>query len=113
MIERPLMTVDELKSMPKGHFVVMKTGCHPMQTVLKLFFKWGIVFEKKPYSIPEKAERKVAYCDAAEIERAIMEKFGIMDSEPMPVVMSQKRMPQQSKVKTQKQKHTFIVDDEE
>ena len=45
MIERPLMTVDELKSMPKGHFVVMKTGCYPMKTRLKLFFKWGIKFE--------------------------------------------------------------------
>lgn len=27
LIERPLMTPDELKSLPKGHFVVMKTGC--------------------------------------------------------------------------------------
>lgn len=35
MIDRPLMTVDELKSMPKGHFVVMKTGCYPMKTRLK------------------------------------------------------------------------------
>lgn len=26
MIERALMTTDELKSMPKGHFIVMKTG---------------------------------------------------------------------------------------
>ena len=50
------MTVDELKSMPKGHFIVMKTGCHPMKTRLKLFFKWGIVFEDA-YSISEKAEQ--------------------------------------------------------
>ena len=42
MIERPLMTSDELKSMPKGQFVVMKTGFHPMKVKLKLFFKWGI-----------------------------------------------------------------------
>lgn len=28
MIERPLMTPDELKSIPKGHFIVMKTGTH-------------------------------------------------------------------------------------
>ena len=113
MIERPLMTVDELKSMPKGHFVVMKTGCHPMQTVLKLFFKWGIVFEKEPYSIPEKSERKVFYSDAAEVEKAIVEKFGIMGSDPPPAAMSQKRMPPPNKVKTQKQKQTFIVDEEE
>lgn len=41
MIERPLMTPDELKSMPKGQFVVMKTGFYPMKVKLKLFFKWG------------------------------------------------------------------------
>ena len=38
MIERPLMTPEELKSMPKGQFVVMKTGFHPMKVKLKLFF---------------------------------------------------------------------------
>ena len=57
--------------------------------------------------------RKIAYCDAAEVERAIVEKFGIMDSDPPPAAMSQKRMPPPNKVKTQKQKQTFIVDDEE
>ena len=35
MIERPLMTPDELKSVPKGEFVVMKTGAHPMRTRLR------------------------------------------------------------------------------
>ena len=29
MMERPLLTADELKSLPKGEFVVMKTGTHP------------------------------------------------------------------------------------
>ena len=43
MVERPLMTPDELRSIPKGHFVVMKTGCHPMQTRLRLFLEWGIM----------------------------------------------------------------------
>ena len=74
MIERPLMTVDELKSMPKGHFIVMKTGCHPMKTRLKLFFKWGIKFENV-YSIEEKSERKVQYADSREVEAAVLEKF--------------------------------------
>ena len=40
MIERPLMTPDELKSLPKGTFVVMKTGFYPMKVKMKLFFKW-------------------------------------------------------------------------
>ena len=29
MMERPLMTADELKSMPKGQFIVMKPGRTP------------------------------------------------------------------------------------
>ncbi len=74
MIERSLMTVDELKSMPKGHFIVMKTGCHPMKTRLQLFFKWGIQFEDA-YSISEKSERKVQYADSKEVEMAVVNKF--------------------------------------
>ena len=52
MIERPLMTPDELKSIPKGQFVVMKTGSHPMRTRLRLFLDWGITFEE-PYILEE------------------------------------------------------------
>ena len=40
MIERPLMTSDELKNLPKGTFVVMKTAEHPMKVKLKPFFMW-------------------------------------------------------------------------
>ena len=70
MMERPLMTSDELKSIPKGRFVVMKTGTHPMQTRLRLFLEWGITFEE-PYTMPERAARKVAYANKAELERSI------------------------------------------
>ena len=58
MIERPLMTPDELKSMPKGQFIVMKTGVNPMKIKLKLFFKWGIEFSE-PYQVPDKGSRPV------------------------------------------------------
>ena len=109
MIERPLMTVDELKSMPKGHFVVMKTGCHPMQTVLKLFFKWGIKFENK-YSIPEKSERKVYYSDAAEVENAIIGKYGIV-MQKQQQLPPQVRQQQSGKVKTRKE--TYMIKDDE
>lgn len=64
------MTPDELKSIPKGHFVVMKTGTHPMKTRLRLFLDWGITFEE-PYTMPERAARKVAYANKAELERSI------------------------------------------
>ena len=71
MIERPLLTPDELKTMPKGQFVVMKTGARPMQTTLRLFLDWGITFGD-PYIIEEKAHRKVAYADKQELEEEII-----------------------------------------
>lgn len=64
MMERPLMTPDELKSIPKGHFIVMKTGTHPMRTRLRLFLEWGITFGD-PYSIPEKTARPGCLCQQA------------------------------------------------
>ena len=73
MMERPLMTPDELKSIPKGNFVVMKTGTHPMQTRLRLFLEWGITFGE-PWQTPERAQRKVYYADKQELENAILEK---------------------------------------
>lgn len=60
MTERPLMTADELKSIPKGHFIVMKTGSHPMRTRLRLFLDWGITFDE-PYTVAERVNRHVAY----------------------------------------------------
>ena len=74
MIERPLMTPDELKSIPKGHFIVMKTGTHPMQTRLRLFLEWGITFEE-PYQVPQRAARKVYYASKAELTSAIYRAF--------------------------------------
>lgn len=70
MMERPLMTPDELKSLPKGKFIVMKTGAHPIQTRLHLFLDWGITF-KKPYVVPERAARKVYYANVEELKRSI------------------------------------------
>ena len=74
MIQRPLMTPDELKSLPKGNFIVSKTGTHPMQTKLKLFFKWGITFEE-PLEMQEKSARKVSYADKQEIEEEIIRRY--------------------------------------
>ena len=83
MIERPLMTPDELKSMPKGQFVVMKTGEHPMKVKLKLFFKWGIQFdEKHPYTVADNGSRKVAYAEKEEIINGIMKKYHPEPPEP-------------------------------
>lgn len=74
MTERPLMSADELKAMPKGQFVVMKTGAHPMKVRLKLFFDWGISFGE-PYIVKENANRKVEYAEKKELIEKIVEKY--------------------------------------
>ena len=66
MAERALLSPDELKNLPKGNFIVMKTGVHPMRTKLQLYFKWGISFEE-PYQVPERAQREVYYAGKEEL----------------------------------------------
>lgn len=72
MIQRPLMTPDELKTLPKGNFILAKTGRCPMHTKLPLFLKWGITFDRI-YEVEEKAARKVAYADRFELEQEILQ----------------------------------------
>ena len=91
MIERPLMTPDELKSIPKGSFIVAKTGTHPMRTRLRLFREWGITFGE-PYQVPERAARKVYYADKEELTRAIYRAF------PLP----ERRLPPRKNYHTKK-----------
>ena len=74
MIGRPLMTPDELKSMPKGQFIVMKTGTHPMISPLKLYFRWGIEFEE-PYILEDKGARKVTYMSKDGLMREVEMKY--------------------------------------
>lgn len=83
MTERPLMTADELKSMKKGNFIVMKTGTHPFISKLKLFFKWGIDFDTEKYTVEDKGTRKVHYTNKEIIEENILEAFPNSYSPPV------------------------------
>jgi len=74
MTERPLMSADELKSIPKGHFIVMKTGIHPTRTRLRLFLEWGISFEE-PYTVPKRENAVIRYAGRAELVEAIQAKY--------------------------------------
>lgn len=74
MIGRPLMTVDELKSMPKGQFIVMKTGTHPMISRLKLYFRWGIKFGE-PFRIEDRGARAVSYMERDGLIREVELKY--------------------------------------
>jgi len=83
MTERPLMTADELKSMKKGNFIVMKTGTHPFISKLKLFFKWGIDFDTEKYTVEDKGTRKVHYTNKEIIEENILDAFPSVYSPPI------------------------------
>lgn len=85
MIERPLMTPDELKSMPKGSFIVMKTGTKPMKVKLELFYKWGIDFEE-PYNFKSNEEQTVEYISKYEIIASITGKEKFQSKANFPVL---------------------------
>ena len=68
------MTADELKSIPKGSFIVMKTGSHPLRTRLRLFLEWGITFEES-YTVPERVQREVRYADKTQLVKSIQKKY--------------------------------------
>ena len=84
MAERALLSPDELKNLPKGNFIVMKTGTHPMRTKLQLYFKWGISFEE-PYQVPERAQREVYYAGKEELLMNIKKS---LYSQPQPITAS-------------------------
>ena len=75
MMSRPLMTVDELKTLPKFHFIVAKTGCNPMRTKLELFFKWGIQLDEE-YEVDKSEVRRVAYAGKDELIEEIEKREG-------------------------------------
>ena len=83
MTERPLMTADELKSMRKGNFIVMKTGSHPFVSKLKLFYKWGIDFDTEQYTVEDKGTRKVHYTNKDIIEENILDAFPVVYTPPV------------------------------
>lgn len=80
MIERPLMTADELKSMPKGHFIFTKTGVKPMKTILRLFTLWKIKLDKK-YEAELRHQRTVEYADIYKIESILKQQSHHLDLE--------------------------------
>lgn len=108
MIERPLMTADELKALPKGTFVVTKTGFNPIKVKLKLFFKWGIQFEKEPFVVPLRDNKNVKYADKDTLMRAVYEKYAVKqksDDDDIPAgsyaveqVLGDRNYPQSSKI---------------
>ena len=61
MMERPLLTADELKSLPNGNFCYYENRRESMRTVLRLFLDWGISFGE-PYIMEEKVTSQGSIC---------------------------------------------------
>jgi type IV secretory pathway TraG/TraD family ATPase VirD4 len=91
MIERALMTPDELKSLPKGTFIVTKTGFYPMKVKLKLFFKWGIQFDEEPYKVEVKDSSQIQYADRDSLLTAIRKKYPPVEEKRMGERMENKK----------------------
>lgn len=116
MIERPLMTPDELKSLPKGTFVVMKTGFYPMKVKLKLFFEWGIKFEES-YTVQENGNRQVAYANSTELMNKIIESYNpdfLDKKETIKVIENNdKKQPKEKQVPLRTERPTQEVTEDE
>lgn len=75
MTRKPLMSADEIKTMPFGHWVVNKTGMYPFQTTISRYDKWGIELDT-PYEIAENHMKQVYYADRISLMEAVKHKYG-------------------------------------
>ena len=96
------MTPDELKSMPKGTFVVTNTGVYPMQVKLKLFFEWGIVFPDELYDVPDKGNRIVAYARKEDLRKKMEGIYQPIISEENETAAAEKAIRCETNVRFQK-----------
>jgi type IV secretion system protein VirD4 len=80
MIERPLMSADEIKRIRKGTFIYLKTGKNPLMTKIPLFKKWGITLSNDCLLIEKKLE-EVKYVEVIELRKNIMSYYGIKEEE--------------------------------
>lgn len=75
MMEVPLMAPNELREMPRGEYVLLKTFCRSARTRMPLFTDWGITLEEK-YHISERPIRDIEYMDVKELIDRLKKKNG-------------------------------------
>jgi len=75
MMEVPLMAPNELREMPRGEYVLLKTFCRSARTRMPLFTDWGITLEGK-YHVSERAIREIEYMDVNELIGRLKKKQG-------------------------------------
>ena len=75
MMEVPLMAPNELREMPRGEYVLLKTFCRSARTKMPLFTNWGITLEEK-YHVPERPIREIEYMNIRELIIRLQKKNG-------------------------------------
>ena len=56
-------------------FFKIKTEFNPIKVNLKLFFKWGIQFEDKPFVVPLRDNQNIKYANKDDLMTAAHEKY--------------------------------------
>jgi len=74
MIQRPLLTADEIKTLAQNKWILMKSRSHPMITTMKRYNEWGIELDC-PFQMKENSARKVKYADKDRLKMAVMMKY--------------------------------------
>ena len=74
MIQKPLMTAEQIRTMPDDQWILMKTRRKAMLTYMKRFDEWGIKLDC-PFQMPENAERKVKYANKDELKVAVLSRY--------------------------------------
>ncbi len=69
------MAPNELREMPRGEYVLLKTFCRSARTRMPLFTDWGITLEEK-YHVPERLLRDIEYMDVKELIDRLKKKTG-------------------------------------
>ncbi len=83
MIQKPLMTAEQIRSLPQDQWILMKSRRHPMITTIRRYDQWGIQLDC-PYSVPQNESRTVKYASKQELMQAVQETYLSPVEEEMP-----------------------------
>lgn len=76
MVSVKLKTPDQIRNMPQGDFIILRTNNHPMQVHFDLFLDWGIPPFKDKSDPNIQSAHQVAYTSREEIVANILNKRG-------------------------------------
>jgi len=83
MIQKPLMTAEQILHMPEGQWILTKTRRYPMLTTMRRYNEWGIKLDC-PFQMPENATRRVLYASKDELKAAVLAKYPRKSAAPIP-----------------------------